>query len=185
MRTETDVLLSVKRYFALCLGDAWEVREWSDEGSFSFPLAKVSEAGPALYTSKRVYTDIVLPVQVFCYQEPSDSVSASMRAARVVRETIIQAIEVGQVADPRVVTGWPRRIPLFDYAGLDPSQGSTVRNTYDFIKVTDLSVNTVQDSDVPTGVVVVADLRLAWRRDTTVDPGYETVESVGVNIGAS
>lgn len=183
MRTEEDALRSLKRYMAVILGDQWEVRMASDEGSFELPFAKVAEAGPALYTSKRVYTDVVLPTQVFCYQTPNTSISGSLRDARMVRETLVQAIEVGQPAGDG--TGWPRRIPLYDYEGLDDSQGSNRRNSYDFLRVLDFSVTTIQDSDVPTGAVVVADLRLSWRRDTTIDPGYETVESVGVTIDAS
>lgn len=179
MRTETDALRSTKRYMAQVLGDSWEVRLWADEGSFALPLARIAEAGPALYTSRRIITDIVLPIQVHCYPEPSDTVTGALQAARDIRELIVRAIEIG------VGLGWPRRIPLYDYDGVAESDGSDIRNTYDFLRVIDLSVNSVPDSDEPTAVVVVADLRLAWGRDTTVNPTGETVESLRVTQSAS
>lgn len=174
MRTEGDVIRSVKRYFALALGDAWEVRLWEDEGSFAAPFARVAESGPALYTSKRFITDVVMPVQVHLYPVPSDTVTGAINVARGVRETVVQAIEVG------VNGGWPRRIPLYDYDGLVESQPSSARNTFDFVRVMDLSVNSVPDSDEPTAVVVVVDMRLAWSRVTTVDAPGETVNSLRV-----
>lgn len=182
MRTESDVLRSVRRYFASILGDAWEVREWSDEGAFELPLAKIAEVGAATYTSHRIVSDVVLPIQVFLYQEPNVSTSASLRDARALRDVVWRAVEVGQVGDG---AAWPRRIPLYDYDGLTETQTSNKRNTYDFIRVLDLSLNSIQDSEVPTGVVVVADMRLGWRRDTTVDPGNDIVNSVAVTIDAS
>lgn len=151
---------------------------WTDEGSFLPPLARVAESGPALYTNRRVATDIVLPVQVHMYPVPKDSTTLALREARAVREQVVQAIEVG------VGLGWPRRIPLYDYDHVEESRGSDVRNTYDFIRVRDLSLNSVQDSEEPTAVAVIADMRLAWSRDTTVNTPGATVNSVRVTQSA-
>lgn len=178
MRTENDVMRSVKRYMAIVLGPTWEVRMWTDEGSFQTPLARVAASAPATYTSRRILTDIVLPIQVHCYLPDVDTVSAGLSAALACREQIIQGIEIG------VDLGWPRRIPLYDYDGVDDAHGSEARNTYDFIRVIDLSVNSIPDTDEPTDVVVVADMRLGWGRGTTVNPDAETVESVRVSTRA-
>lgn len=183
MRTEADVMRSLQRYFALVLGDTWEVRQWTDEGSFEPPYARVAEAGPASYVSQRVYTDITLPVQVHLYAPPAISTSAAIGAARDLREQVMQAIEVGQIDVTNAA--FPRRIPLFDYAGLLLGQGSESRNYYDFIRVLDLSMNTIQDANVPNAVVVVVDLRLSWRRDTTLSPQRDIVDSLTVTIDAS
>lgn len=183
MRQERDVLRSLRRYFALILGDQWEVRQWSDEGSFEPPYARVAPAGQAIYTSRRVYTDIVMPVQVHLYPPPQISSSAAMDVAWDLREVVVQAVEVGQIDVPNAA--WPRRIPLFDYADTPSVHGSDTRNYYDYIKVMDLSVNTIQDSNVPNAVVVVVDLRLAWRRDTTLTPQRGIVDSLPVTIDAS
>lgn len=178
MRKEEDALRSVRKYIAEVLGDDWQVRMWEDEGTFAPPFARVAESGPALYTSRRVLTDIVMPIQVHCYPVPSDSVTGALSVARGVRETLIEAIEIG------VGLGWPRRIPLYDYDGVAVGQGSDVRNTYDFLRVLDLSINTVPDSDEPTAAVAIADMRIAWSRDTTVSTPGETVNSVRVTQSA-
>jgi hypothetical protein len=180
MRTEIDAINSVKRYMALCLGDTWEVRLWSDEGSFAAPLAKIAASGPLTSTRRgRGITDVALPLQVFLFPVVADSVSGAMANAYRLREIIFQAIDVG------LGEGWPRRIPLYDYDGLIDGQSSNVRNSYDFLKVDDLSVNTVPDSDVPQAVVVVADMRVAWSRDTTINADADTVNSVAVTTSAS
>lgn len=183
MRTERDVMRSLRRYFALILGEGWEVRQWSDEGTFEPPFARVAPAGQAIYTARRVYTDIVMPAQVHLYPPPQLTSSDAMDVAWGLRERVVQAIEVGQVDVPDAA--FPRRIPLFDYADTPPSHPSNLRNYYDFIKVMDLSMNTIPDSTVPNAVVVVVDLRLAWRRDTTVYPQRDIVDSLTVTIDAS
>lgn len=169
---------SIKRYLAIVLPPEWELRMWTDEGSYQAPLAKIAESGPTLFTSHRVYTDIVQPVQVHFFLPIADTVSDAMAGARALREQILVAIEIG------VDQGRPRRIPLYDYDGLDESEASNARNYYDYLKVRDLSVNTVPDSNVPTGVVVVADLRIEWSQYTTVTPDGVTVESVPVTTSA-
>lgn len=179
MRTQEDVLRSIRRYVSLVLGPTWQVRNWTDEGSFAPPLARVAPAGPATYRSRRVVTDIVLPVQVHFYLVPGDTVTEAMRSARLLTERVLGAIEIG------IDQARPRRIPLYDYEGLTEAQGSDKRNYYDYLKVEDLSINTVADSDVPTGVVVIADIRVAWSQYTTVDPGGVTVDFVRVTTSAS
>lgn len=179
MRTENDAIRSVKRYLAEALGDEWEIRLWTDEGSFRPPLARVSESSPSVYTSHRVATDVVMALQVHCYAVPAPSTSAAMLAARDVKQLLVRAFELG------VGLAWPRRIPLYDYDGVPETAGSNARNTYDFLRVRDLSINTVQDGNDPNVVVVVADLRIAWSQQTTIDPGYQTVESLRVEERAS
>jgi hypothetical protein len=157
MRSAADVVASVQRYLAVSLGAEWDVRLWSDEGSFSPPIARVSEAGPLLSVRHgRVSVDCTLPLQVHCYSRPERTPTASLARAREVEELLHGVIEVGR-GDAR-----PRRIPLYDAA-------SETRAYYDFVRVTDFSVNRVTDSADPTITVVVADLRLAWSRSTLAD----------------
>jgi len=179
MRTENDAIRSVKRYLAIALGDEWEVRMWTDEGSFKPPLARVAEASPALYDSMRVQTNIIQALQVHCFSAPAESTTAAMIQAREVKQLLVTAIEVG------VDLARPRRIPLYDYDGIAESEPSTKRSYYDFLRVLDLSLNVVQDSDDPNVVVVVADLRIAWSQATTVAPETVTVNSLRVQERAS
>lgn len=178
MRTELDALLSVKRYFALVLG--WEVRLWSDPGTYRPPMAKVAKSGPSASSRRgRGIADYTMPVQVFMFPDVAIDVSTGWTESLRISEMVFQAIDVG------IGEGWPRRIPLYDYAGLTDGQGSNARSYSDFLRVDDLSMNTVPDSDVPEAMIVVADMRVAWSRDTTIDVDHETVESVVVITSAS
>lgn len=179
MRTVNDAIRSVKKYLAEALGDEWEVRLWTDEGSFAPPLARVSAASPTVYTSRRRITDIIQALQIHCYVAPAASSSAALIKARDVEQQLVRAIELG------VGLAWPRRIPLYDYDGVAETEGSSARNLYDFMRVLDFSVNAVMDSDDPNVVVVVADLRVAWSQLTTVDLSVRTVESLRVEERAS
>lgn len=179
MRTSHDVMRSLRRYVSIALGSDWEVRNWIDEGSFAPPIARVAESGPSSYSSRRVVTDVMKPVQIHCYQSPPDSASAARSDARRVEALLVRAIEVG------VDLGRPRRIPLYDYDGVADNKPSDARNYYDYMRVLDFSVNSVFDPDDQTIVVVVADLRIAWSAYTTVDVGAKTVESVRVEERAS
>ena len=179
MRTENDAVRSLKRYLAIALGSEWEVRMWTDEGSFKPPIARVAESTPAIYSSKRVQTDIVMGMQVHCFTAPAASASAAMVQAREVKQLLVTAFELG------VDLARPRRIPLYDYDGLDESEPSTKRSYYDFLRVQDLSLNVAQDTDDPNVVVVVADLRIAWSQATTVSPETVTVNSLRVEERAS
>lgn len=179
MRTENDAIRSVKKYLAIALGDDWEVRLWSDEGTFAAPLARVAEASPTVYSSHRVYTDIVQALQIHCYLPPATSTSAALTAAREVKQKLVAAIELG------VGLAWPRRIPLYDYDGVDDTEVATERSTHDFLRVLDFSVNSVPETDDPTSVVVVADLRIAWSQQTTIAPVVQTVNSLRVEERAS
>jgi hypothetical protein len=179
MRTENDAIRSVKRYLAQALGQQWEVRLWTDEGSFSPPIARVAKTTAATYTSRRVFTDVVMGMQIHCYLVPAKSTSAALLAAGDAQQLLVTAIETG------LGLAWPRRIPLYDYDGVPEDQGSDARSTFDFLRVLDFSVNSVQDNDDPNVVIVVADLRVAWSQQTTIDPVVRTVESLRVEERAS
>lgn len=158
MRTSSDAVLSLQRYFAIAMGAEWDVRLWSDEGSFSPPVARIAEAGPLLSARHgRGSVDCTLPLQVHCYSAPAQTPSLSLARAREVEELLTTIIETG------IAGGWPRRIPLYDFPG-------ETRNAYDYLRVSDFSLARVQDSTDPTLVVVVADLRVAWSRPTLIDP---------------
>lgn len=172
MRTPDDAIRSIKRYMAEALGEEWEVRLWSDEGAFSYPFARVTESAPTSYgPHRRVFTDITQAVQIHCYPSKAASMSAAQSLGRQVEQQVVRAIEVGVGA-----VAWPRRIPLYDYDGLDDSEGSNSRETYDFLKVTNFTCNRVPDSDDQALVVVVADLRVSWAQRTEI-----VVETLPVN----
>lgn len=179
MRTANDVVRSVKKYVSQCLGDDWEVRLWSDEGAWVEPIAIVSESSPTTYQSRRIWTDGTKALQVHLYPGAAASTSDAMTLARNLEQRLVQMVELG------LGLAFPRRIPLWDYDGVDLTHGSDTRETYDFMRVTDFSVNSIPDSDDPRRVVVVADLRVTWPQMTTVDPGHLTVESLAFDERAS
>jgi hypothetical protein len=167
MRTTAfDALLSAQRYLAIAMGVPWDVRLWSEEGAFSPPVARIAESGPLLSARHgRASTDLTLPLQLHAYTAPALTPTESLARARAAEELLHVAIEVG-VGDAR-----PRRIPLYSF----PEE---TRNVYDFLRVVDFSVNRVSDSEDPTLVVVVADLRVQWSRATVVEPETITVADV-------
>lgn len=179
MRTANDAVRSMKKYLAEVLGDDWEVRLWSDEGTFVEPFARIAESSPTTYSSRRLWTDITKALQIHLYPPAATSTSAAMTVARDLEQVLVGAIELG------IGLGWPRRIPLWDYDGVSLEQGSDTRETYDFMRVTDFTVTSIQDTDDPNRVVVVADVRVTWPQMTTVDPGHKTVESLAFEERAS
>jgi hypothetical protein len=163
MRTATDAVLSAQRYFAVALGADWECRLWTDEGSFSPPIARIAEAGPVLHARHgRGVVEMVLPLQLHCYTAPGPSAAASLERARAVEELLTQIIETGSG------DGRPRRIPLYDFPG-------ETRNYYDYLRVIDFSVTRTMDAQDATLIVVIADLRVGWSRVTVLDPDQVTV----------
>lgn len=179
MRTSNDCLRSLKKYLAELLGDDWEVRLWSDEGTFVEPFARIAEASPTTYSSRRIWTEITKALQIHLYPPPAASTSEAMTVARDLEQVLVRGIELG------VGLAFPRRIPLWDYDGVSLAHGSDTRETYDFMRVTDFSVNSIPDTDDPNRAVVVADVRVTWPQMTTVDPGHKTVESLAFEERAS
>lgn len=160
MRTTVDALRSVKRYTAEVLGELWEVRLWSEQGTFRFPFARVAKTGPTSYASRRVATDVLQAMQIHCYPPPATTVELALEQASALQELLVEGFETG------VLLGRPRRIPLYDYDGVPAGGGSMARHPSDHLRVEDFSVNYLPDAQDQTRVAVVADLRVGWSRYT-------------------
>lgn len=180
MRSPVDALRSMKRYVALVLGDDWEVRLWGDDVNPGSPFAKVGLAGPTVYSGPAPYVDAVLPMVVNCYPTPNDLVEVGIIAALEVEDLLFLGFRKG------VDLGRSCRIPLYDYDGV-PVEGvgsaSDVRFEHDYMRVTDFSVDRLHDPTDDRLIVVVADVRVTWRRATHADPG-NAVQSVKTEFDA-
>jgi hypothetical protein len=173
MRTAEDTLRSLKRYTAEVLGEAWEVRLPDDDAAFERPFARVEAAGPmnALGGSRWI-AEAVRPYAIVAYPEVGSTVGETALIAARVEDQLYHAFRAG------VGLGRPLRVPLYDYTGVPDDEGSVARHPSDFMRVTDLSVNTVTDPDAPEYSAVVADVRLSWARPAGTLPAGRVVETV-------
>lgn len=121
MRTPADALRSFKRHVALTLGPEWEVRLSSEEGAFNRPFARVGHVGNYTIRNAGAYQQqwraqfqvVAHPVEK---ETPDD---AKLEAERV-RHLLYLALSGGGAAPAR-----PKRIPLWDYAGIAAAQDVT------------------------------------------------------------
>lgn len=194
MRTTTDVLRSMNRYVALVLGDEWEVRLAADDVRHGAKFAVVSLVGPTLYSGPAIYQDAIQPMQVAAYQAPAESNETGLVAALVVEETLFGGFsgkfpsysETTNDATPvtRTVRTGSRRVPLYDYSGVPldgVNAGTFARNEHDYMRVLDFSTSRLSDPVDDRAIVVLADIRVTWRRPTHADPG-KPVESIEVQF---
>lgn len=176
MRTSEDALRSLKRYVSAILGDAWEVRTPDDEAAFVRPFARVQFAGPMnMMAGSQFVAEMNRPFTVLAYPPPGETIGDSVLAAARVEDAIFQGFRAGGVGGGR-----PLRVPLFDYAGVPNTDGSVARFGSDFMRVADLSVNSVGDPENAALWTVVVDIRLRWARTAAVVSGGKVVESVGI-----
>ena len=174
-RSASDALRSLKRYVALALGDAWEIRLSREEGAFDRPFARVWQVAGSSYplTSGKWLADIVQPFVISAYPEPGMTVDESLLAAQAVEEALFQAFRVG------VGDGRPLRVPLCNYTGV-ASNGAGVWNPPAFMRVNDLSTQPFPDPDDNLLWTVVCDVRLTWRRLAETIPEAPLLEGVAV-----
>lgn len=164
-RTNTDALRSMKRYVALALGDAWEIRLSREEGAFERPFARVWQVAGTTYprTSSKWLADMVQPFVISAYPERGDTSDRALLAAQAVEEQMFQAFRRG------IGDGRPFRIPLCDYSNTSLSNGAEwVTNA--FMRVTDLSTQPFPDPDDDKLWTVVCDVRVTWRRPAYIQP---------------
>lgn len=167
MRTTVDALLSMKRYTAMALGSDWEVRLWADVGEFRFPGALVLRVGDALTSGPKHWSDITQAFAIHCYPVMLATVEAALLQAHGVEETLVQAFDITGVGE-----GHKRRVPLYDWDGLDPAaQDSDTRYPHDYLRIVDFSTGLIPDAEEPRNIRVVADLRATWRRTGPLPTG--------------
>jgi hypothetical protein len=165
-RTASDALRSLKRYVALALGDAWEVRMSREEGAFDRPFARVWQVAGSTYplTAGQWLADIVQPFVISAYPEPGMTVDESLLAAQAVEEAFFLAFRAG------VGDGRPMRVPLYNYTGVALDEPG-VWMPKGFMRVNDLSTQPFPDPDDNLLWTVVCDVRLTWRRLAQIVPG--------------
>lgn len=174
MRSPVDALRSMKRYASEVLGAEWEVRLWADDVKSEQPLARVAVTGQVAYSGPAIYADAVMPMAVYCYPVPVESVQVGLVNAMTVENVLFTGFRKG------VANGRSARIPLYDYDGVPVEgidSGSNVRYAHDYMRVTDLQIGHIHDPTDDRFIVVTADVRVTWRRATHADPG-NTVQSV-------
>jgi hypothetical protein len=158
MRTHADALRSVKRHVADSLGSDWEVRLAADDGTLlEPPYAIVATVGPALSSESALIVQITQPYTVYCYPPRSESFEQGLLDGAALTEQLWMAFVGGLT---------PYRVPLYDYAGVPLANGSASRNTHDYLRLVDVQVNRVPDSEDEQRVIVVCDFRASWTRPT-------------------
>lgn len=171
-RDATDALRSMKRYVALALGGAWEVRLTDEDNTFERPYALVARVGPTTYTGRALIRDAVQAFVVTAYPLLSTTglMDESLLAGMAAEELLYEGFERG------IDQGAPRRVPFYDYGNLALRDPSDVRQANEFMRVSDFSSETVQDPDDLKLTVVHADVRVAWRRRGALSSADRTVQ---------
>lgn len=178
MRKPNDAVRSLKRYTAEVLPD-WEVRLSREEGAFKRPFARVGAAAPFTVPNGRPWmVDYVMPAFIHLYPERKGSPDEAYLHANEIADEVGLAFRVGGVGLAQA-----QRIPLFDYDGISLFEAAPQdnRNATDFLRVSDLSIETQPDPDEEYLTFVVVDLRLTWRRAFALDD--EPLESVTIVPG--
>lgn len=171
-RTPTDALRSLKRYVAVALGNAWEVRMAREEGAFERPFARVTPASAAIYPSLgvRFVADITQPFVVLAYPLAGDTPDEALLLAQEAENALFRAFLAG------VEYGHPLRVPFFHYTGKDLGEGG-LWAPRDYMRASNVSTNLIADNENSRLYAVSCDVRLAWRRVTerhapTLTPPY-------------
>jgi hypothetical protein len=154
--------------------EAWDVRFFHDRGEFEYPVAIVKAVGATITRNQGGYVELTQPLVIYAYPTPPDLGATEPGQAQVAAERVRDILLTGFSGGK--VEGRPLRLPLYDYDGLGYSEPSLQRQPYDFMRVVDVSVAVLPEPGDPRQVVVVADLRVSWRRST--DP--DAPESLGV-----
>lgn len=162
MRSQLDALLSVQKYTAVALGDSWEVRLESDRGEIveGTPVAQVMMVGDASSTGSAWFADVSQPMAIHLYPLPQETTTRSTIEATRVQETIQAAYRFRGVG-----LGYPCRVPLFDYDGVDPHvEDSDVRYEHDFLSVLNFGCSQLPDAEDRRRIRVIASFTARWRR---------------------
>lgn len=174
MRGTTDALRSLAKYVAEDVLDpvAWETRLAVEEGTFIRPFCRVGLAGPTQYTGPRHHQDAIQPCALHLFPVAAPDPEAALMAALAVEDMLYQGLAVGRGL------GHPRRIPLWDFDGVDLDHTTDVRAYCDYLRVNDLAVGRTVDPENERNIVVTVDIRVAWRRHADMIPSTKTLQSV-------
>lgn len=202
MRTGVDALRSIQRYMWKALEDdvpplwqdeqrEWEIRLWATEGTFAFPFARVAAITPVTYQGSAGVRDATRTFAVHAYPVPLSDPEASIIEVERVEEILTIALETGftytdkpDPANPATwveVTSAPRRIPLYDYAGVPldgPNSVSYARAEHDFLRVISCPINHLSDPEDDRYWLVTAEIRASWSRLGRVPKGDVIVQDV-------
>jgi hypothetical protein len=177
MRTPTDALRSLAKYTAESVLDpvAWEVRLAVEEGTFRRPFCRVGLAGPTQVTAGAFHHhDLIQPCSLHAFPPEQPDPEQALVAALAVEDMLYQGFLVGNGL------GRPRRIPLWDYTGVDLDHTSDIRAYCDFMRINDISVGRTVDPENERNVVVTADIRVMWRRHGDMLPSEKVLQSLRV-----
>lgn len=174
-RTGVDALRSLKRYVAVALGDAWEVRLAREEGAFDRPFCRVWQVAGTTYplTGGKWLADIVSPFVIAAYPVAGATPDDAFLGAQAVEEQLFHTFRAG------VGDGHPLRVPLCSYNGRALDEPG-VWNPPAFMRVSDLSTQPFQDPDDNLLWTVTCDVRLTWRRLAATIPQTPALDGVSI-----
>lgn len=177
MRTPLDALLSVQKYAAEVLGDAWEVRLWQDRGYVKEgePLAIVLKVGDTASVGSAHYADVTQPMAIHCYPAPKETVEKSIIQASRLEDVLQRGFRLQGVG-----LGAPLRVPLYDYDAIeDPLTVDSNDRVYaDYLRLSNFTTGQLPDGEDPRRIRVIAQFSAGWRRTGQVPSGTHVVETV-------
>lgn len=158
MRTQTDVLRSLKRYVAHVLGDSWEVRLWDEPGTFDRPFARVARATSALPTNRVHHIEYVMPCVVHLYHGGSEmTIEQAIAGAEAAEQLLTDGFEIGVSYTEKVAE------PLGLAVEVDASAGALTGNHgYVVTAVTAADGETVASVAVSAGIVGTHQNLVTW-----------------------
>jgi hypothetical protein len=176
MRTSIDILRSLKRYTAEALGDDWEVRLLSEEGTFSRPGAQVMEAGGQATTGPSHTMEHTQSFSIHAFPEPGGTVTQSMIFAAEAEEQLLIAFRVG------VGEGRAARLPIYDYTSVPHDAGSTTRGHADYARILDLEIRREQSPSDELLFSVAVEVRLGWRRNAALTSQGRVLQTINTTV---
>lgn len=183
MRTMSDVHRSLARFAAAALGSDWEVRMSDDGGAWKRPAVLVIPTGPLSDAGgSQFVSELVQPWAMYAYPPVGTSPDDSLLKAQVIADKVNDAVRFGVVAGVQVDKARPLRIPLYLYDGVALGTAATVRAPSDYLRVSDLAVETVQDPNSRALFTVTVELRLRWRRAPKLGVQGALIDVVPVHV---
>lgn len=181
MRTSEDVLRSVKKYVAELVLPAYEVRLTSEEGAWERPFVRVAWSTPmGLRTLGKTQVECrrTLNLVVWPLEDAAPDVAKITAEGVVERMTVAFAMGL-HTPSYRASSNraHPRRIPIYDYAGIAANKLATVRAATDFASIVEEpDVGDIEDPNTENSRLIVVNLRLRWTRSVGVaTPGAAVV----------
>lgn len=186
MRTETDAILSMQRFFAGILDAPWEVVLVVEGGSDpERPYATVelldsipTEGAPAMQ-------QVTCPFSVNLYPPPFGNRREAQQGARDLREQVWQAVKWGPGAFLRSQRPTTDRIPLLDYDAetVPAGQDAPFHRSSDYMRVESFAMRTHNEDETPREVQIAVDLRCTFVRGLPVPSGQRQLQRIVASGG--